>query len=87
MLAPDPAAVGAAHPTGGGNPHASQRGAAARCGALLSLPPGAIPHPDLPAAAVDQQISKRAVKEGALVVPFFADKEIEVSWNCWCSAL
>lgn len=74
-------------PPGGRNPHTSQRGAAARCKALLSLPRVAIPHPDLPAAAVDQQTSKCVAKEGALIVPFFADKEIEVSWNCWCSAL
>lgn len=30
---------------------------------------------------------KYSVKEVALIVPFFADKEIEVSWNCRCSAL
>lgn len=44
-------------------------------------------NPDPLGAAADQQISQCCVKEVAVIVPFLADKEIEVSWNCWCSAL
>ena len=68
--------------------HTSQKGSATeKLKALLSLLRIIIAKSDLLDGAVDQQISKRSIKEVALIVPFFADKETEVSWNRRCSAL
>jgi len=86
--AQDAAAVGVAGPAGGEKLHPTQKGTAAeRCKALLSLLRIVITNPDPLDASVDQQIHRYFGKEVAPIVPFSADEETEVSWNCRRSAL